>query len=59
MPLDLEPYEGDDPRGVFVLRQWGPDEPTAIAVPGPWTFADEPVYRSHFATCPQADEHRR
>jgi len=58
MPLDAEPYKGDDPRGLFVLR--GRDElvPTAVAVP-PDAFPDEPFYRSHFATCPNAARHRR
>jgi hypothetical protein len=52
MPLDREPYAGDDPRGLFVLRG-----DTAIAVP-PGAFQDEPLYRSHFATCEHAAEHR-
>jgi hypothetical protein len=53
IPLDLEPYRGDSPAGLFVLRGR-----TAIAVT-PEAFPDEPVYRSHFSTCPHAAEHRR
>lgn len=52
MPLDPDPYSGPDPR-VFVLRAG-----VAIAVT-PDAFPDEPNYRSHFATCPNAAEHRR
>lgn len=44
-----------DPRGLFVLRDGGE---TAVAVPA-GAFPGEPLYRSHFATCPNADEHRR
>lgn len=53
IPLDPDPYMGDDPRGLFVLRG-----KIAIATT-PDAFAGEPVYRSHFATCPNAKEHRR
>jgi hypothetical protein len=52
MPLDAAPYEGNDPSGLFVLR-----DQTAIAVP-PDAFPDEPHYVSHFATCPDADTWR-
>jgi hypothetical protein len=59
MPLDAEPYAGDDPRGLFVLRDENSLEgPLAIAVP-PAAFADERLYRSHFATCPHAAQHRK
>jgi len=47
IPLDPEPYEGNDPRGLFAIRSG-----VALAVP-PDAFPNEPVYRSHFATCPQ------
>ena len=57
MPLDAEPYVGDDPRGLFVIRTGG-GKVTAIAT-SPDAFPGEPVYRSHFATCPNASEHRR
>jgi hypothetical protein len=58
MPVDAEPYTGDDPRGLFVLRRPNGMAPLAIAVPF-GAFPGEPLYRSHFATCPHADEHRR
>ena len=58
MPLDPDPYTGDDPRGLFVLRTDGERAPLAIAVP-PDAFPGEPLYRSHFTTCPQHDEWRR
>jgi hypothetical protein len=58
MPLDVDPYTGDDPRGLFVLRRQTELAPTAVAVPLD-AFPGEPVYRSHFASCPNADRHRR
>jgi hypothetical protein len=60
IPLDREPFAGDDPRGLFVLRELGRGVvgPLALAVT-PAAFADEPRYRAHFASCPQAAEHRR
>lgn len=59
MPLDADPYDGPEPGGLFVLRDAGsPEGPLAIAVP-PAAFPDEPLYRSHFATCPDADRWRR
>lgn len=57
MPLDAEPYQGDDPRGLFVIRTAG-GKVIGVAVP-PDAFPGEPLYRSHFATCPDAAEHRR
>jgi hypothetical protein len=57
MPLDAEPYTGDDPRGLFVIRTDG-GKVTGVAVP-PDVFADEPHYRAHWSTCPQADQWRR
>lgn len=57
IPLDLEPYQGDDPRGLFVLRS-GERGPVAVAAPAD-AFADEPHYRTHFVTCPNATRHRR
>ena len=58
MPLDPDPYVGDSPAGLFVLRGHDQLVPTAVAVP-PDAFSGEPLYRSHFATCAQADQHRR
>lgn len=58
MPMDPEPYHGLESAGVFVLRdRYAAEGPLAIAV-APAAF-DEPLYRSHFATCPNADTHRR
>lgn len=54
MPLDPDPYTGPEPTGLFVIR---PGD-IALAVP-PDAFPGEPLYRSHFATCPNAASHRR
>jgi len=53
MPLDADPYTGPEPGGLFVLR-----DGVAIAV-SPEAFPDEPLHRSHFATCPDSKEWRR
>jgi len=53
MPVDTEPYAGDSPSGLFVLRGQ-----TIIAVT-PDSFPGEPLYRSHFATCPHGKEWRQ
>jgi hypothetical protein len=53
IPLDPEPYRGDSPAGLFVLRGR-----VAIAVT-PDAFPGEPRFVSHFSTCPNAAEHRR
>jgi hypothetical protein len=58
IPLDEQPYDGDQPNGQFVLRHGNLTQPYAVAVP-PDVFIDEPHYRSHFATCPDADRWRR
>jgi hypothetical protein len=57
MPLDRGPYQGDDPRGLFVIRT-DSGKPLAIAAT-PDAFPDEPVYTSHFSTCPDRDKWRR
>lgn len=58
IPLDVEPYAGDDDRGLFVLRERDSIAgPLAIAAWG--LDGTEPHYRSHFATCPNAGSHRR
>jgi hypothetical protein len=63
MPLDARPVElavtGDGPaRALFVLRdRESRDGPLAIAAWGLHGLEDH--YRSHFSSCPQADEHRR
>ena len=57
MPLDRAPYDGDDPRGLFVIRHIG-GKVLAIATT-PDAFPGERVYRSHFATCKDAGKWRR
>jgi hypothetical protein len=57
MPLDRDPYDGDSPRGLFVIRVVD-EKALAIAVT-PDAFPGEPLYRSHFVTCPHAAQHRR
>jgi hypothetical protein len=57
MPLDPEPYQGDSPRGLFVLRSGDRGEVAMAATPD--AFPEEPHYRSHFASCPNAARHRR
>lgn len=56
MPLDAEPYDGPEPSGLFVLRGEG-DTPQAVAAT-PESFPGEPLFRSHFATCPDANDWR-
>lgn len=54
MPLDRAPVI---PKGLFVLTaRPGQEAPLASSVASSQTPA---LYQSHFATCPQADEHRR
>lgn len=53
IPLDAEPAER--PSGIFRLER-NDDQPAApLAV----SAAGEPVYISHFVTCPNASQHRR
>lgn len=58
MPVDAEPVDG----GNVLLST---DDPPLAQVHAPGQaslFADaanRPTYTSHFATCPQADQHRR
>lgn len=58
IPLDPEPYTGPEPSGLFRLADPDGLVPTAITVP-PGALEADPVYRSHFATCPEAALHRR
>ncbi|HEY1309247.1 MAG TPA: hypothetical protein VGF24_37165 [Vicinamibacterales bacterium] len=55
IPLDRAPSQ----RGNVVLS----DEGTALVYNSPGAIApryqDSPRYLSHFATCPDADEHRK
>ena len=55
IPLDEQP----SPRGNVVVSEEGTAlvyrDPSAIAP----RYADSPKYLSHFATCPNAEEHRK
>jgi len=53
MPVDFEPSEGAN-----VVLFDGPSGLMGVVVHGN-AFAHKPRHRSHFATCPNADEHRR
>lgn len=65
MPLDAEPVEM---RSQFDLHAQGmfrleyADRQPSVAEAAPPTaiaLAYTPIYRSHFATCPNADQHRK
>lgn len=61
MPLDREPYTGDKPGGLFVIRRTvvdGREKVLAVAV-SPDSFPGEAVYQSHFATCDRPNEWRK
>lgn len=51
MPLDAEPAER--PTGLFRIQREEDGAVRAFSVSG------QPVYLSHFATCPHADQHRK
>jgi hypothetical protein len=53
MPVDADPH----PDGTLVLI----DNHGELFVrhPSPMFDADKPLHRSHFATCPDAKEHRK
>ena len=56
MPVNAEP----DPDGNVVLLYPSPGAALAMIVdPGQTTLDDAPRYLSHFATCPNADQHRK
>jgi hypothetical protein len=58
MPMDARRVMGND-KNLFVLRDHhSPEGPLAIAAWG-LDWRSDPHYRSHFATCPNADQHRR
>jgi hypothetical protein len=58
MPLDADPVEDQTVANLFVLREREryDDGPLAIAAWG--LVGTEDHYVSHFATCPDADDHR-
>jgi hypothetical protein len=53
IPLDAEPAER--PSGLFRLEGSATGSMPPIAI----SAAGEPVYLSHFVTCPNADQHRK
>jgi hypothetical protein len=57
MPVDVEPH----PDGNVLLTERVGRSPLAeVVAPGQDSLiAGEPLRRSHFSTCPQADQHRR
>ncbi len=55
IPLDSEPVT----NGRFVLNATGGGEPIAIYVGKAATPPGTDRYDSHFATCPNAEQHRR
>lgn len=58
IPLDPDPV--DDGNVVLSAAVSPGQAPTAIVLPvGQPTLDDDPRYVSHFATCPNADTHRR
>ena len=58
MPLDADPVTNHSWANLFVLREMERrDGPLALAAWG--LTGTEPHYQSHFATCPNADQHRR
>lgn len=54
MPLNREPAEKDDPRGVIAIETNLFGDTVGLVV-GP----THGTHISHFATCPNADTHRR
>lgn len=57
MPVDVEPH----PDGNVLLTERIGRSPLAevVAAGQDSLIPGEPLRRSHFATCPQADQHRR
>lgn len=51
MPVDAEPVQGTE-GNVYIVEG---DPPLAVV----GTHTEGPTYTSHFATCPQASQHRR
>jgi hypothetical protein len=57
IPLDAEPVEPASSGTAFVLRDVADATPLALAAPAD-AFPGEPRYRTHFASCPQAERWR-
>lgn len=56
MPIDAQPTKG----GNVLLRPRGSDmQPLAVLLPVAKQFGHTNLRTSHFATCPQANQHRR
>ena len=57
MPVDADPV----PDGNLVLAYPSPGAPPLAVVVDPDApmIDDPPRYRSHFSTCPNADQHRK
>lgn len=58
MPLDVVPVPADTRGPLFALRARPQGGYLAFAASSAMV-EDTVLYRSHFATCPHADEHRR
>jgi hypothetical protein len=58
MPVDADPVPDGN---VVVVREGVGQAPPVVEVGHPATLmpADRPRYQSHFATCPQASQHRK
>lgn len=60
MPLDWAPVERTESgQGLFAIRLTDDGKIEAIAVTAAWLDDEEPVFTSHFATCPDRDKWRR
>jgi hypothetical protein len=57
MPVDADPV--DDGNLTLVYPSPGATPIAVHADPGATLIGDPPRYRSHFATCPNADQHRK
>lgn len=60
MPVDLDPV-GDVPGAMLFRVEEDPSNGDLIAtfIKSDQRYREEELYVSHFATCPQADQHRR
>ena len=58
MPVDAVPLADDGASG-FILFDGGQGGELLALYKGPSSARGEPLYASHFATCPQAAQHRR
>lgn len=55
MPIDAQPV----PDGNVLVDDGARGLVATVVPAGQVTFDDRPLYVSHFATCPDADTHRR